>query len=357
MAKTLKVPMIRRPIPVMYIGAILGIIWASTAISVIVVSVFPSLGPSFWIALTGFALLPVIGAQVVLTMSGNQAEVRHRIADRIQHYHALLKEHAYQEWVKASPVRLEVLAPGYPEKNRSLESLYLAKPNFESITVNDPDHVFGRDAWSHLSAYPIVQTDNGTGNPLFAERFKPYLQNVATLIDGLGRYCDTHNAEVLEFSGWEVDTIEGMAKECSLKLDRDQRDFALSPESVSLANMMKHLNRQSQNDSRKLEKVARGDTGVWDLLSTKSPPQEGQAQDFDVAASTDQDKLKQFKKLVTAFSRDRSKRLRSLTDSVAVFQQGFDLARQNMQLMVNAVDTGTLAGKCESEAKLQKMQD
>jgi len=352
MAKTVKVPMLTRPVPVIYIGTILAILWATTCVSVILVSVFPTLGPSFWITLTGFALVPVIGAQASLTLAGNRAEARRRVSDRIQHYHELLKEHAYQEWVKASPVHMDVLAPGYAEKSKSLEHLYLARPTFESLTLTDPDHAFGRDAVSHMSSYPIIQADPASNSPLFAERFKPYLQNVNSLVDGLGRYCEGHNAEVLEFSNWEVDTIEGMAKECSLKLDRDDRDFALAAESISLMNLVRHLDRQSQKYSRKLETTARGETGVWDLLSTKPSPDEEETKDYDVAASESQDKLKQFKKLVTAFSRDRARRLRSLNDSIVAFEQAFNLTKENLQIIINAVDSGTFAGKCLTEDKL-----
>src|SRR5208337_1843051 len=142
------------------------------------------------------------------------------IADRVQHYHELLKEHAYQEWLKASPVRLDALSPTEVRKSRSLENLYLARPTFESLTLNDPDHSFGHDALSHLSAYPVVQADPADISPLLEDRFRIYLQNVGGLVEGLGRYCDNHNAGVLEFSNWEVESMESMAKECSLKLDR-----------------------------------------------------------------------------------------------------------------------------------------
>ena len=355
MDRTVKVSAIRRQVdPVIYIGALLAIFWAATSVSVVVFSVFPSFGSSFWIALTGFALVSVIWVQAYVTLSGNRAEARRRVADKVQHYHELLKEHAYQEWVKASPIRMEVLTPTEDGKGKSLENLYLARPTFESLTVNDPDHSFGRDAISHLSAYPVVQPDPTIQNPLFGDQFRPYLQSVGGLVEGLGRYCEIHNTGVLEFSNWESESMENMAKECSLKLDRDERHFALAPESVSMPNLMKHLERQSQGDSRKLEAIARGETGGWDLRSTKSTPQEGQPQDFDVAASSSQDKLKQFKKLVTSFSRERARRIRPVNESLAAFEQAFNLAKQNMQIMINAVDTGTFEGKCSTEERLAK---
>lgn len=355
MDKTVKVPLMHRQVDLLlYIGAVLAFFWAVTFISLIVISIFPSFGATFWIALTGFALVSVIGAQSYVTLASNRAEAKRRIADRVQHYHELLKEHAYQEWMKASPVRLDALSPTDVRKNRSLEYLYLARPAFESLTVNDPDHSFGRDALSHLSAYPVVQADPNSLSPLFGDRFRTYLQNVGGLIEGLGKYCEYHNAGVLEFSNWEVESLEGIAKECSLKLDRDNRHLVLPPESVSLANVMKHLDRQSQGDSRKLEAITRGESGEWDLRSSKSVPQEGPVQEFDIAASSGQDKLKQFKKLVIMFSRERARRLRTLTESVGVFEQAFNLTRQNLQIVINAVDSRTLAGQCGTEERLAK---
>jgi len=174
MQKTSRLPVVHLRIGVLYVGAIVAAV--ETAILGIATYAnelaFPVSDSTFWITLTGLALASVIGAQAYVTLAGTRAERKQRLADKIQHYHELLKEHAYQEWVKTSPTRLDALSPSEVGKDRSLENLYLAGPAFESLTVNDPDHNYYRDALSHLFAYPVVQTDPASISPLLGDGLK-----------------------------------------------------------------------------------------------------------------------------------------------------------------------------------------
>jgi len=147
-----------------------------------------------------------------------------------------------------------------------------------------------------------------------------------------------------------------MTKECSLKHDYNGRhstpNITLSPESMSLANLMKHLDGQSREDPRKLVAIAVGESGEWVLRSTKANTPQSSKEDFDVASSSSLEKLKQLKKLITAFSRERARRLQPLAESTAVFEQACGLTRQNLQIIINAVDRGTFGGKCRTEERL-----
>lgn len=327
-------------------------IWTTLLILYANGAVFPSFSSTLWLGLTGIALVSLVAVQAYVVVSGNRTEMQLRIADRVQHYHELLKQRAYLEWVKASPVRLEALSSGDTARNRSLESLYLARPSFESLTANDPDHSFTRDALSHLSAYPVLQPDSASRGQSLGDRLKSPLRSVNDLVEGLGKYTEDHNASVLEFTNWEAQELKTITKESSLKIDHDEGHFVLPLESVSPANLMKHLEDQSQEDSRRLEAVSRGESGGWDLRSLKADGTNGHTQGLCIAASSSPDKLKEFKKLVTAFSRQRAKRLRSLNESISFFEQALVQTRLNLQIIINDIESGTLAGRCGTEGRL-----
>jgi hypothetical protein len=352
MERTVRLPLVHRRIDLLYPGIGAALIWTALLILYASGIVFPSFGSTLWLALTGIALVSLVGVQSYAVVSGNRTEMQLRIADRVQHYHELLKQRAYQEWVKASPVRLEALSSGDTERNRSLENLYLARPSFETLTANDPDHSFTRDALSHLSAYPVLQPESAGRGLSLGEGLKSPLKSVSDLVEGLGKYTEDHNARVLEFTNWEAQELKNMAKESSLKLNRDDDVVVLPPESVSLANLLKHLEDQSQEDSRKLEAVSHEDSDEWDLLSLKAGATQGDTDGFSVARSSSPDKLKDFKKLVTAFSRQRAKRLSSLNESISFFEQALVQTRLNLQIIINDIESGTLAGKCGTEGRL-----
>jgi len=134
MERTVRLPLVHRRIDLLYPGIGAALIWTTLLILYANGAVFPSFSSTLWLGLTGIALVSLVGVQAYVVVSGNRTEMRLRIADKVQHYHELLKQRSYQEWVKASPVRLEARSSGDTARNRSLEGLYLARPSFDSLT-------------------------------------------------------------------------------------------------------------------------------------------------------------------------------------------------------------------------------
>ena len=303
-----------------------------------------------WTIFTGLLLAGVIGVQTGVIYSNGRAEARARVAERLMKYHLLLVSRAYSYWLNATPTRLQ-RSPGGSDAD-SLEVLYLAPPRFDAMTKDDPDHALYGDAVSHLEGYRLGPDAAGEVSALLRGRTGTDAR-LSSLVAGLEAYPEAHNALVEGFSRWESEALLGMSKATTLELDFERRTD-LSDESIGVLNLIRHVEASDGEDVRSLVLIATDGSQVSELRSLKTGAIQSSGKGLLVAASSDPERLKRLRRAISAFSKQRAKKMEEVTTSLATYEKAHRMVTSDLRRVVNAVQGGTLEGTCRTEKLLSR---
>lgn len=280
---------------------------------------------------------------------------------KVQHYHELLKEHAYQEWVKLKPLPLSLLNSidrklEFGGKTESLENLYFAVLSLADTTTSDPDKGYYFDAETHLEYYEILQTDLDNLNKWeLWEKWRPseHRGSVADLYRGLRKGIEKHNEKVREFSEWEAKELENMVRKTSLRMDFHNKGTGTFGESINCQNLTNHMDAKSTYYQITLEIKQSQGIGGWLLVWSQMTPF-GMGQEYQIAWSQNQKSIENLKESIETLAPERVKKVYPLRESAASIVSAYVVLTHNMEIVIKEVDNGLFEsrGRCPSESRI-----